>query len=157
MSDGKRPTEDGLGGLLSGINDLANQIGRQIGELAQKGQELGQSGQIGNLGDVLRHLGGFTVGTCDEKPKPAGPATVREVIEPPADVFEESDQILVLAEMPGIVREDVRWDLKGDILEIAAESGRKKYRKLVRLPAIPRPTGIAYTCRNGVLEVKLPR
>src|SRR5262249_16007856 len=150
MSDGKRPPEDGLGGLLGGINDLAEQIGRQIGELAKKGQELHLGGGLGNLGDVIRGVYGFTVKNLGDpfnitvdtfgngkQDAGTGQVTEQEFIEPPVDVFEEPDHFLVLAELPGIGPEDVKLDLQGSVLEIASERGRKKYRKSVRLPAAP--------------------
>ena len=41
------------------------------------------------------------------KDERTGRATVREVMEPPVDVFEEADHVLVVAEMPGVGAEDV--------------------------------------------------
>jgi HSP20 family protein len=170
MSDGKRP-DDGLGGLFNGINELVEQIGQQIGELAKKSQELHKGGELDNLGEVIRGVYGVTVRNLGgdpfnitvepfgnvKKDARTGKPTVQEVIEPPVDVFEEPDHFLVLAELPGIGPEDVKLTLSGDTLEIAAERGPKKYRKSVRLPSVPRAAEMSHTCRNGVLEVTLPR
>ena len=54
---------------------------------------------------------------------------VQEVSEPVVDVFEEQDHILVVAEMPGIGAEDVRLEVKDDLLTITAEKGDKKYQE----------------------------
>ncbi len=78
-------------------------------------------------------------------------------MEPPVDVFEESDHVLVVAELPGVGADDIHLELKDDILTIAAERKQKKYRKEVLLPASFPPEAMTHVCRNGILEVKLAR
>ncbi len=73
------------------------------------------------------------------------------------DVFEEDDQVLVLAELPGIGKDDVRVDLKDDVLTIEAERGDKKYRKEVLLPCPVSKERMQVACNNGVLEIKCPK
>ena len=46
-----------------------------------------------------------------------GRATVHEVIEPPVDVFEEADHVLVVAELPGVSDEDIKLELRDDVLD----------------------------------------
>jgi HSP20 family protein len=162
MSDGKRPPDDKLGGLFHGINELADQLGRQIGDLAKNAQELRRGGEFKNLGAVVRGVYDLTVKNLGGDPfhvtaEPPGRAAAPDFIEPAADVFEEADHFLVLTELPGVGPEDVKLDLNGVELAITAERGVKKYRKAVRLPAAPRRDGVSHTCRNGVLEVNLLR
>jgi HSP20 family protein len=78
-------------------------------------------------------------------------------MEPPVDVFEEADHVLVVAEMPGVGLEDVGIELADDILTISASRGPKKYRKEVLLPASFPADAMTRTCRNGILEIKLSR
>lgn len=167
--------DDAIGGFLGGLTTLIE----RLGELAEKGEELKKLEQFGGEDGKLQGVYGFTIKTNlggdrnggggdggkvkvepfgnvrrDEK---TGRATVHEVLEPPVDVFEEADHVLVVAELPGVGDEDVRLELHEDLLTIAAERGPKKYRKEVLLPASFDAGRMSHTCRNGVLEVKLAR
>ncbi len=156
----------GLGGLLGGLSALIE----NLGELAEKGEALHKSGEIRSPDGKLRGVYGFNikVGLGDEgvKVEPfgnirrdatTGAAVVGEVREPMADIFEEDDHVLVVAEMPGVGEEDVKLDLSDDILVIAAERGDMKYRKEVLLPATFSAEKMSHTCRNGVLEVRFTK
>jgi HSP20 family protein len=87
----------------------------------------------------------------------SGRTEVQEVREPMVDASEEQDHVLVLAELPGIGKDDVQVDVKDDVLTIAAERGEKKYRKEVLLPYCISKERIQITCNNGVLEIKCSR
>ena len=76
-------------------------------------------------------------------------------LSPRLSVIEESDHVLVLAEMPGVGDEDVKLELNGDILVLHAEKGSKKYHKEILLPRSFEPDAMERCCRNGILEVKL--
>ena len=161
-----RPLE--LGGFLGGLTNLIE----KLGELAETGQELEEVKEFGREGGI-HGVYGFTIRSGlggDRSPgvkvepfgnvrkdERTGKATVREVMEPPVDVFEESDHVLVVAEMPGVGPDDVHVEIRDDILTIAAERGPKKYRKEVLLPSSFPAEAMTTTCRNGMLEVKLAR
>jgi HSP20 family protein len=155
--------EGGLGGILKGLGDLVE----KLGELAESGRELSKTGEIHGSGKELKGIYGFTVkvGLGDEGPSlepfgnirrdaKSGRTEVQEVREPMVDVFEEEDHLLVLAELPGIGKEDVRVEVKDDVLTISAERGDKKYRKEVLLPCNVCKEKMQVTCNNGVLEIK---
>jgi HSP20 family protein len=160
-----------FGGFLGGLGNILD----KLGELAEKGKELQQLKEFGGEGDSPRGVYGFTIrsniaergsreGGVKVEPfgnvrrdAQTGQATVHEVTEPPVDVFEEEGHILVVAEMPGIGEEDLKIELRDDILAIAAERGSKKYRKEVLLPCGVDAASMTRTCRNGVLEIKLGR
>ena len=83
-----------------------------------------------------------------------GQTVVQEVREPMVDVLEESDHLLIVAEMPGVGAEDVQLDVNDDVLTISAKRGDKKYRKELILPrAFPRDK-MEVSCNNGMLEIK---
>lgn len=158
--------EGGLGGMLKGLGDLVE----KLGELAEKNGELSKTGEIHDAGKQLRGIYGFTVkvGLGDQGPRiepfgnirrddKSGRTEVQEVREPMVDVFEEADHLLILAELPGISKEDLRIDLKDDVLTIIAEHGDKKYRKEVLLPCSVSKEKMQITCNNGVLEIKCPK
>ncbi len=153
----------GVGGILKGLGDLVE----KLGELAEAGGELSKIGEIQGSGKEVRGIYGFSVkvglGETGPRIEPfgnirrdeeSGRTEVQEVREPMVDVFEEDDHIQVLAELPGIAKQDVRIDLKDDVLTIAAERGDKKYRKEVLLPRSVSKQKMQVSCNNGVLEIK---
>jgi len=155
----------GLGGILKGLGDLVE----KLGDLEQQGG-LSRTGSINGPGEQLRGIYGFTVkvGLGDQGPRiepfgnirrdaTSGRTEVQEVREPMVDVFEEEDHLLVLAELPGIGKDDIKVDLKDDVLTITAERGDKKYRKEVLLPCCVPKNKMQVTCNNGVLEIKCPK
>ena len=163
----KREAPGAVEGMLRGLGDLLD----KLGTLAEKGEQLKRSGEFdvkGGGGKDLKGVYGFSVkmglGRDDEpKVEPfgniqrdarTGEAVVREIAEPMVDVFEEADHIRVIAEIPGIGKEDVRLDLAGDLLTIRAERGAKKYRKEVLLPRACDKSKIEVACHNGILEIK---
>lgn len=169
-SNGPKNSPDGieLGGFLGGLTNLIE----KLGELAETGKELHELKEFGEEGGI-QGVYGFTIRSASggersggvkvepfgnvRKDERTGRATVREVIEPAVDVFEESDHVLVVAEMPGVGPDDLRLELKDDILTIAAEKGPKRYRKEVLLPSPFEDEAMSITCRNGILEIKLTR
>jgi HSP20 family protein len=153
----------GLGGMLRGLGDLVE----KLGELAETGQEFSKTGEIGGPGRKPRGIYGFSVkvGLGDDGPRiepfgnirrddKSGRTEVQEVREPMVDVFEEDDYLLVVAELPGIAKEDVRVEVRDDVLTIAAEKGDKKYRKEILLPRSVSKQKMQVACNNGILEIK---
>ncbi len=90
------------------------------------------------------------------KKTPKGPK-VEEEREPITDVFDEKEEIRVYAEMPGVNQEDIKLDLKGDILDIFVQSGDRKYHKEVLLPAKVKPETLESSYKNGILEIKIKK
>jgi len=88
------------------------------------------------------------------KKTPKGP-TVEEEREPLTDVFDEKEEVRVYAEMPGVNEEDIKLDLKGDILDILAKSGDRKYHKEILLPVKVKSETLISSYKNGILEVKI--
>jgi len=155
----------GLGGIFKGLAGLVE----KLGELADKGGELSRTGEIHGSGTEKGAKGvyGFSVkvglGGKGIKVEPfgnirrddaTGQATVQEIREPIVDVFEEKDHVLVVAEMPGIGADDVRAEIKDDILTLSAESGDKKYRKEVLLPDSFEQEKMTVSCNSGIVEIK---
>ena len=155
----------GLGGILKGLGDLVE----KLGDLEKQG-EISKTGSINGPGEQLRGIYGFTVkvGLGDQGPRiepfgnirrdaDSGRTEVQEVREPMVDVFEEEDHLLVLAELPGVGKDDIKVDVKDDVLTVTAERGDKKYRKEVLLPCCVPKSKMQVTCNNGVLEIKCPK
>lgn len=154
-----------LGGLFKGIEKLVD----LASELKEAGGEIKKEGEIdlSHLKKGMKGVFGFSVKTMvDGKPiveafgnikkTPKGPV-VEEEREPITDVFDEKEELRVYAEMPGVNQEDIKLDLKGDILDISAQSGDRKYHKEVLLPAKVKPETMSYSYKNGVLEVRIKK
>lgn len=70
------------------------------------------------------------------------------------DIFEEDDHLLIVAEMAGVGSDDVKLEVKDDVLTVWAEKGDKKYRKEVLLPGNFSREKMEVSCNNGILEIK---
>lgn len=161
----KREASEERGGFLKGLADVLD----KLNELAETGRELAKSGEFtAGPGREVKGVYGFNVrmglGGTPSKVEPFGnikvdkrarqPVVVQEVREPPVDVMEEGDHILLVAEMPGIAAPDVHVDIKGDILTLSAERGDKKYRKEVLLPKPCQSQDLSVNCNNGIVEIR---
>jgi len=155
----------GLQGLLDGFQglmEMAAKLKEAGGEMNQTGEfsipGLGEKGK-GVFGFSVRTLAGGDSGSVAVKPfgnihKTAEGMCVEEDREPVVDVFEEGEQIRVIAELPGASEADIRHELADDVLVITAE-GSRRYHAEVLLPCKAEPDGIETSYKNGVLEVRL--
>lgn len=157
--------EAGLGAILKGLGGLVE----RLGELADTGREISKVAEVHGQGPAkeIKGVYGFTVkvglggegatfepfGNIRREPG-IGRAVVHEVMEPAVDIFQERDHTLVVAELPGISAEDVRLEVKDDVLTLVAERGTKKYRKEVLLPDSFALEKMQVSCTNGVLEIR---
>lgn len=153
----------GLGGLFSGIEKLVD----LAADLKEAGGEIKKEGEIdlSHLKEGMKGVFGFSIKTAvggkpivepfgNIKKTPKGP-TVEEEREPITDIFDEKEEIRVYAEMPGVNQEDIKLDLKGDVLDITAQTSDRKYHKEVLLPAKVKPETLTSSYKNGILEIKI--
>jgi len=77
--------------------------------------------------------------------------------EPLVDVIEKDGEVRVIAELPGVEKEDIDLRATETSLTISAESQHRKYYKELSLPTPVNPKSAKATYRNGVLEVSLPK
>ncbi len=152
----------GFGGLFKGISNLLD----LVGNLAEAGENMNRSGEF-KVGDNEKMQGvyGFSIRTgLGGMPKvesfgniresDAGPV-VADTREPIVDVFDEGDKILVVAELPGVAKKEIKVELNGDVLALTT-TGARKYAKEVLLPAAAKEEEeMTVTYNNGVLEVRL--
>jgi len=154
----------GLGGLFKGIEKLVDLAGK-----------LEESGGISKEGEInfdhikkgMKGVYGFTINTAvggspkvetfgNIKKTPEGPK-VDEEREPITDIFDEQNEVMIIAEMPGIELEDIKIDLKEDILEISAVSKSRTYRKELLLPAKVIKSNLRHKFTNGILEIRIKK
>lgn len=85
------------------------------------------------------------------------PFDLSEEREPLVDVLEGHEDIRVIAELPGVEKQDIRLYATGRTLTISVDTKERKYHKELELPAEVDPKNAKSSYRNGVLEVTLRR
>jgi len=145
------PPTASLGGLLGGLGQMLQGLQQAI--------EQGANSADGNRRLVVGYS--LTVGPLGAEAQPFGDVASTATAEaaarqPIVDVFEETDAILVVAEVPGAAEGAVNTRVENGTLLIEAPPPRA-YRKRIALPGPVDGAGLVATCRNGILEVRLPR
>ncbi|MGB9853691.1 MAG: archaeal heat shock protein Hsp20 [Candidatus Bathyarchaeales archaeon] len=90
------------------------------------------------------------------KPSRFGPK-VKEEREPLVDIVETDGEVHVVAELPGVEKEDIKLHGTEDTLTITVDTPQRKYHKEVMLPAKVNVKEAKTQYKNGVLEVTLPK
>ncbi|OHB66474.1 MAG: hypothetical protein A2V70_02695 [Planctomycetes bacterium RBG_13_63_9] len=157
-----------LGGILGGLGGLVE----KLGELAEAGEKLSKSGEFQDASGKLRGVYGIHVKTGvgergeqelkvepfgTIRPQPAEKPPGQDIREPLVDVHEEEDHVLVLAELPGVDKKDVKLDLSDDRLSLSAQRGKIGYRKEITLPERFSEDNMHWDCKNGILQIRLKR
>lgn len=83
-----------------------------------------------------------------------GQVVIDPIREPPTDVFDEGDHVLVVVEMPGIEAEDIDVDIEGDVFTLRAQSGDRRFRKELLLPRPVDAESTTISARNGIVEIR---
>jgi HSP20 family protein len=91
------------------------------------------------------------------QPRRAAKKSSLEVLEPVTDIFDEPSEIVLLFELPGVERKDIRCVLDGDILLLEAKAGERLYRKEMLIEDKLATGSPHLNLRNGVLEVRLSK
>ena len=154
----------GLGGLFKGIEKLVDLAGKleENGGIKKEGEinfDHIKKGMKGVYGFTINTAGGGTpkVETFGNiKKTPEGPK-VDEEREPITDIFDEKAEFVIIAEMPGIEENDLKIDLKEDILEISAKGKNRTYRKEILLPAKAIKSNLRHKFTNGILEIRIKK
>jgi HSP20 family molecular chaperone IbpA len=95
----------------------------------------------------------------------------RPVVAPAVDIFESADDIVLLADLPGVAQDGVRLDFEKDELRIDAtttevgdggsplfrEFGQRDYRRAFQLAPGIDVDKITAELKGGVLTVTLPK
>lgn len=153
-----------FGGLFQGIGgliDLVSKLEEQGKEGAQGEKEFtSPSGRVNAVYgfSVKTNLGGKpVVEPFGNVRKTARGPVVEEERQPLVDVFDETDHILVIVELPGIEEEHINTGVKGDILTLSAANGERKYYKEVLLPGDVDADSLKRKYKNGVLEMRMSK
>lgn len=77
--------------------------------------------------------------------------------KPLVDIFERDDEVVVVAELAGFSRENLRVTTKDKQLILSAEALNRKYYKSLNLPSQVIQNTLRTAYKNGVLEVRLKK
>lgn len=94
-------------------------------------------------------------------------------ISPTIDIFEEKDEVVLKAELPGMTKEDVNVNITENTLTISGEKKKEEkvekkdyyhlersygsFSRSLRLPADVQSEKAKATFRDGVLEIRVPK
>lgn len=169
--DDKKKKDDigfgqGIGGIFKGLSGFVDACAK----FAEQGEAFKKSGEIdfGGLGKIkglkdLKGVYGVNIRTMSDgshslqpfgniKTSPKGPV-VEEMREPLIDLFEEGDQIQIIAEMPGVDENEISLEVRDDIVVIKAGGKKRQYEKEVLLSRSVKEEDLKWTYNNGVLEI----
>lgn len=156
-----------VGGLFKGLGkfiDLVEKVEEAGGEIKKTGEIKGEEGKVKGIygfsiktgiGERPKIQTFGNIKTVKEKEKPK--IKITEEREPIVDIFDEKDHILIVAEIPGVSKERIKIDLKGDILILEASDGKKKFTKEILLPSKVDIKTKKLSYKNGILNVKLKK
>lgn len=82
---------------------------------------------------------------------------VRDVREPLVDVLSTDGEVRVIAEFPGVDKQDIKLHVSENTLTISVHAPGRKYQKEIELPSEIDARNAKTTYKNGVLEVTLPK
>lgn len=155
----------GIGGLFKGVEKLVDLAAKleESGAIKKEGEinlDHLKKGMKGVYGFTVRSAAGGGKPTVETfgniRKTPEGPK-VEEEREPMTDVFDEKEEIVIIAEMPGIEKEDIKLELNDDILEIAATGKIRKYRKELLLSVKAVKNNMSHNYNNGILEIRIKK
>ena len=161
--NGEGSADLGFGGVFKGLGAFIDLLGNMI----ETGEEdVARSGEfkVKGMGDKAHGVYGFSVRTGiggvphverfgNIRTTEEGPI-VAEVREPMVDVFDEEAEIVIVAELPGVAEDELRVDLRDDILSIET-TGERKFAKEVLLSDRVDSATLKRTFKNGILELRL--
>jgi HSP20 family molecular chaperone IbpA len=90
---------------------------------------------------------------------PSNPEMTATVREPYMEIHDETDEglIMIVAELPGVVQENLKVELLEDILIIRGEADGYRYEKETLLSVAVQPEPLSLTYQNGLLELRLKK
>ncbi len=100
-------------------------------------------------------------------------AAFNNSLTPKLDMFEDKNELVIKAEMPGVKKKDLDISLDGDVLTLKAEKKEEKevkdathytrerrfgrYSRYMTLPARVDAEKVSATLKKGLLEIRLPK
>ncbi|ARM75101.1 archaeal heat shock protein Hsp20 [Acidianus manzaensis] len=156
MSSKKKKTND----IFDYFDDLIREIESEFEDMEREFFKNAGKGDVKTFGPYVY---GFSV-TMGPDGKPiveefgnvkrlGSKPVISEEREPLVDVIEKGDEVRVIAEVPGVDKNNIKVKVDGNTLTITAQEGDKKYYKEVELPAKVDENSAKANYKNGVLEI----
>ncbi|MDG6926646.1 MAG: Hsp20/alpha crystallin family protein [Nitrososphaerota archaeon] len=82
---------------------------------------------------------------------------ITDTREPLVDVVDGEKQVRIIAEIPGVSKDDIDLRVEGQTLTIAVNTASRKYEKRLPLPENAVVDGAKSSYNNGILEVTFPK
>jgi HSP20 family molecular chaperone IbpA len=84
---------------------------------------------------------------------------IERVEEPKTDVFKKMNNLVIMAELPKVKKEDIHWEINGDIFSIRAQDrfSPRKYMKEILLPFVVEGDNIETSYKNSIFEISFRR
>jgi len=82
---------------------------------------------------------------------------MQEEREPLVDVVEEDREVVVVAELHGVKKEDIQIHATQSNITISVDTTKRRYHKELALPVEIDPESAVATYKNGVLQVRLKK
>jgi len=176
----------GMTGMLGGFSQLI----QQLGNLAEKGEQLKRSSQsdssdpakkmAGSFGYSVKFGGesfggnrsteSFSSDASSTQDHATPKATVRQagqgeaararpvqsVREPIVDTYSETDHFLIVAEMPGVSKDNIELQFSEGVMHLIGLSTSTRYEKAISIPENALHENVTVITNNGMVEIRLP-
>ena len=162
--------------IFTGFDEMRKQMEREFEEQFRDVQTKAPKELVREYetseGDKVREIGPFVYGYSvtigpDGKPKVREFGNVRSPNrggfgtrpqfsaerEPLADIINSDKEVKVVVELPGVSKENLRVNAYDNSVEILANTGERKYRRIVDLPTDADIETARSSYRNGILEI----
>jgi HSP20 family protein len=83
----------------------------------------------------------------------SGRFSVSDQREPVVDIIKDVDRLKIIAELPGVIKSDLRITANETSLTIESLSGERRYNKKIELPNEIEPSSGKSSYKNGILEI----
>jgi len=169
-----------MGGMLGGFSQLI----QQLGNLAEKGEQLKRASQSDSSDPAKKLAGSFgysvkfggesfggnrsTESFSSEdhatpkstvrqagQPEATRSRPVQSVREPIVDTFEEADYFLIVAEMPGVSKDNIELRFSEDAMLLIGLSTLTRYEKTISIPETAKREEVTVITNNGIVEIRL--
>ncbi|MHB1418079.1 MAG: Hsp20/alpha crystallin family protein [Bacillota bacterium] len=154
-------------GLIDLFKDLGSLL-NQIQQSAEENKEYHRQGKMivtpgeesrEALYDVRIRVG--SLGDLDLRRRETQPQATPcsgDNKEPATDIYDESQKILVVMQVPGASPEGIYLETKGNLLQVKAQCRRNSYYKEIVLPfAVSSKELLQYSLHNEILEIRIPK
>jgi len=89
--------------------------------------------------------------------RPSSSFMKRQDPKPLIDIFQDSNNITIIAEIAGFNKETFKINVKDQKITLSAKSKERRYYKSLNLPKVVIPDETHTKYKNGVLEIKLKK